>query len=272
VNKSPRKARSKDGCAGAEITSLSQFIDLMAQFEPAEPMRKWCRGHASAAAMAEPLLPSALRRDFHRKESDQEKDEIGLNDEFRRAAAQLLPVDATGVEIYFIARHHGLPTRLLDWTANPLAALFFAAKEAEQDGELIVILPDWELTFGDAAAERSAELPQPPLAQRHSLVASTVAYLFGEGERPTASLILPVRPDLRGSRIWHQDARFTLHMPGCPQMQLNKSNSDRFRVPQSAKPRLIKELDAVGVNLATLFPDLDHIVEHLQRTRRFERA
>ena len=68
-------------------------------------------------------------------EERRRKLECDMLSHFRIAGASLLATDDE-VEIYFLAQHFGMPTRLLDWSTNPLAALFFACdgENVEADG------------------------------------------------------------------------------------------------------------------------------------------
>ena len=79
-----------------------------------------------------PLLPSIGGRNHYRHgactlaEFTTDDERILLH-RFRRQACEFVGTLLNDWDTLFLARHHGLPVRLLDWSSNPLVALYHAA-------------------------------------------------------------------------------------------------------------------------------------------------
>jgi hypothetical protein len=190
------------------------------------------RGQANASF---PLIPKAGRPEFN------EKDDSRMFERWKRHAVAflpLLPQQMTDWDLLAVAQHHGLATRLLDWSFNPLAAAFFAVEsEPALDGVIY--------------AHFSTGRPIEPSSKRDPFSLTGVTRLSPSSVAP---------------RILRQGGIFTLHGP--PSVPMHEAIADtdrleRFVIPAAAKRNFAVELSHVGVNRMSLFPDLDGLSRHI---------
>jgi hypothetical protein len=157
----------------------------------------------------------------------------------QRAAAHLDRTPTDDWEWLALAQHYGLPTRLLDWTRNPLVAAYFAVAE-KGDGDRAIY------------AYQSNKYLQ---IEKH--------------EDPfSVDRVARVIPNHVTTRISVQSGLFTIH-PN-PSEPFNVADIEKFVIPADSRNAMKKALNKVGIDHASLFPDLDGIARHIDWLRTDE--
>lgn len=217
------------------IETLEQFLALLQVFSEVD----FFRGQPSKDY---PLIPLIGRFYKKGKEKALLQFEREIFDDFKRKYALFTDVrPQNDKEFLFLAQHYGLPTRLLDWTYNPLIALFFSCNsDLEKDGVVYHCMPFSHRVYDE---NRSDILSFPDL-----------------------TVLVPKITDIR---YRNQNGLFTLF--SCPwEEQMNDFTKTRYIIPSSSKERILNKMEKIGMTRSFIFPSLDSLCKeilHLHKKR-----
>lgn len=295
------------------ITNLSDYIKLVEKLEEKRPSNWYEKEnyffYRGIENIEYSLLPSLeinklvqfekfLINDFYCMRPDEF---YGISSNFEKLAKM---------------QHYGLPTRLLDFTLNPLVGLFFACKSqnyqvSNTDGRVVITLSDFDISNTDNVIETicstyqcSDDLDNRTKAQALPIFDTCPLNTYMQSiyfDHPEGIM---VRPPYITERERRQNSAFMLfpnnlmihgniiddgegsHLfqdsyedewgditfcNSIKKIALNIIENDFISVivPNQHKPKLLRQLDHLGINEAFLFPELEYTAKNLKEKYKY---
>lgn len=222
------------------VTSVTKYVSLIeksgASFFYRGQSQDW------------PLIPS-LGRVKHGHFEELTILERDIIREFKRVSIPHLKQVPSSFEEWILhAQHYGLPTRLLDWTSNPLKALYFAVEDIRNTNDGVVYSSDaHNIDWNNLIPDLNVTSP----------------YFF--------------RPQHLNERITAQESMFLLFPIEDEQIEIKPLFSEhydvgeygrieKFVIPSAFKKEIRFTLDTLGVNRLSIYPGLEGAIDYVKKT------
>lgn len=197
-----------------------------------------------------PLLPKAARIDPGFDSTAIEATQLA---ELKRRGRMLLEPITDDWDLMCLAQHHGASTRLLDWSSNPLVALWMALSD-KNPGEKITHAYVYCFAVKEAWLLDAKDQRAGPFGLKRTKV---------------------FRPPLSNARVSAQAGWFTVHRYNQIEgkttgkfVPLEKQrdygdNISRFDIPVDERMDLLIHLDQLSINAQTLFPGVEGLCKDM---------
>ncbi|ADR21380.1 hypothetical protein MATR_09910 [Marivirga tractuosa] len=177
------------------------------------------------------LIPAIGRIPFKEPENILSQFEEEIFHGFKRKAPLFMDkIPDNEYEWLILAQHYGLPTRLLDWTYNPLVALYFAIENENKSDACV-----YQGMFNTYINSEQMKTQNP----------------FKVG------MSLGVIPTLDNKRYLSQNGLFSIHPT--PYQEDFKFVMNKYIIPYESKVSMRWKLRKLGITKASIFPQLDSI-------------
>lgn len=191
---------------------------------------------------------------------------------FKKYTSAELEVDQDNIwALMTLGQHHGLPTRLLDWTHSPLVALSFATLEESSQlnkHDSVLWKIDYSSIHDNLPVEFQSCLKDSRIFSIDSL--STVVNTLSDYDKLVESkAMVIIEPPSLDPRIVNQYAFFSIIPSGVSDIEdfLDKHTDKtvKYIIDKKLKWRIRDFLDEVNISERTIYPGLDGICKWLAR-------